>query len=395
MESKKIRKRVLFLIDGAYPPTSGSAVIMDNLLSGLVEYDVILVGEQSYNTKIEEWRSPSYLLYLIKHKFEFGVKGSRFFKWINYFYIKRRVLSIAVKHQVDIIVGVYPNEFYQLIGAQIALKLKKPFYSWFHNTYFDNRVGVLKFFAYFIQDYIFRSSRIIFTMSEGMNEYMSFRYPNYINKFKPLLHSFIIPKISSNMELRRGEKGIIRFLLSGELNHSNIDATSRLCKVIIANPGNELYIYSKTPESEYKKVEIYGKNVFFEKFLPLEEFVSKFELYDILLLPHGFQGKFSKAEYQTIFPTRVIPLLYSKKPILAHSPKNVTLTNFLKKYNCAKVITNTDVVEIKNEIERFVFDINEQKTLVLNAIDTSKLFDIERNVEIFRTCIEDNISEKC
>ena len=96
--------------------------------------------------------------------------------------------------------------------------------------------------------------------------------------------------------------------------------------------------------------------------------------YDACILTHGFTGGYSLEEYQTIFPTRTIPLMISGRPILAHSPENSFLSEFLEKNKVALLLTTTDRAILKSSIIEFLNSEELRTQLVKNSLIVSDYF---------------------
>jgi len=178
-------------------------------------------------------------------------------------------------------------------------------------------------------------------------------------------------------------------MFSGSLNQSCLDASLRLFKLIMANPNYELHVFTKDINL-LDHYNIKGENVTQYGFVPWNEFLSKLPEFDIMLLPHGFEGGQTEAEYRTIFPTRTIPLLYSNRPILAHSPPHAFLTNFLKKHDCAEVVDTKDPQAIQAAIDRLIQNNERSSQLTKNALNTSAFFDIKRTGKKLKEIIFDS-----
>jgi len=359
----------------AFPPTRGSAVIIDNLLKEFNPKSTVLCGEHTFGGELENYDRPKYTFYLLKHPFHTGFKGSRYFKWLAMRSVIDQLKSIVRQHEIEVILGVFPDEFYTFAGSRVAKEFGIPFYSWFHNTYYDNRKGLLKFLAKFIQPRIFGRSEKIFTMSQGMNDFFMEKYPLYKTKFIPLYHGFEVPivTVSRNVDLRSP----VRFLLTGNINKSNADATERIAKAVLKQSStNELHIYGGNKKEEWTAMGISGDRVFVHGFIPLSELTKKFEEYDVMLLPHGFDGNLGTAEYRTIFPTRTIPLLYSGKPILAHVPKNTAIHKMLRESCSAFVIDERSVDTIINGIDELLSSSLLRSRLVENASVACREYDV-------------------
>ena len=105
----------------------------------------------------------------------------------------------------------------------------------------------------------------------------------------------------------------------------------------------------------------------------------------MVLLPHIFQyPAAAHDEYRTIFPTKTIEYLISGRPILAHSPADSFLTQFLKENDCALVVDEPDVGMLRAAIERLRSDNELRDRLVRNALRTARMFQAPHVAAEFR-----------
>lgn len=282
--------------------------------------------------------------------------------------------TLAKAEKCTSILVVFPDEFYMNAAYKVSKKLNLPFYTWFHNTYLDNRTGLLKAVAKRLQPRFFNHARTNFVMSDGMNNYYKKAYPEL--SFTTLTHGFVIPEVEYQPFTPNQET--VRFLFSGSISESCIDATVRQIKTIIKNPNYHVHLFTGNPMSEFEMHGISGDNVHHEGFVTMEELTNAFKKFDIMLLPHGFDGKRTDVEYKTIFPTRTIPILYSNRPIFAHSPKGAFLTDFLRENDCAEIVDEKDENAINEAVNRLLTDDKRREQLVKNALKTAQIFDLRR-----------------
>src|SRR5690606_20293118 len=90
------------------------------------------------------------------------------------------------------------------------------------------------------QSRIFRASKNIYTISEGLNILFQERYPA-IRKFVPLVHTFSEYPNITHLPVQ----GNIKVAFTGNFNQSNLDATKRL--VSILGKMNDVSIHFFTP----------------------------------------------------------------------------------------------------------------------------------------------------
>jgi len=237
----------------------------------------------------------------------------------------------------------------------------------------ENRKGVWKLMAEWLQPQLFAKAKNTFVMSEGMSAELAKIYPS--QNFEPLVHGLNIEEEKLDYS-QRDISGKVKFLYTGTLNQACFDASLRMFKVLMANPDYELYI-STGDEAAFISRGITGDGVIFTPYLPMDEFLEDLKNYDIMLLPHGFTGAFSELEYRTIFPTRTIPLLFSGRPILAHSPSNSFLNKFLEENDCSVLVDEADEQLIENGIQKIISDKVLVERITSNALKAGQQFKVE------------------
>jgi len=367
------KEKIMIITGWVFPGTGGSIAVLNNLLTYFKKDEVILVGRPHVIDNTQKWDSYLPRLYQLKAILPPKGRTNKYRRFIAIPHIIGQLKQIAKEEKCTKIFSVFPDEFLMYAAYRLSKQLDLPFYTWFHNTYLDNRQGFWKKIAARWQPLFFDHATINFVMSEGLRDYYKGIYPTV--NFEPLEHGFVIPKVTHTLVPK--PNGKIKFMFSGSLNASCIDASMRLFRHIIANPNYELHIFTGDP----RFLDIYdikGDNVHLYGFVAWSEFLRMLPQFDIMLLPHGFTGGQSEAEYKTIFPTRTIPLLYSNRPILAHSPPNVFLTEFLRKHDCAEVVDVIDTKTIQKAIDTLIDDDNRRNQLTKNAIKTAAFFDVNR-----------------
>ncbi len=378
-----MNEKLLIVSWAVYPSTTGSAVIVDNIVTAFSDEGVVLFGETVENIRQGKNDKVPSNIYHFDPNIRLMGRGQKYFRWLNFGKMTRFLLDVAQREKCTAVLAIFPDEFYMHAAYRVSQKLGLPFYTWFHNTYLDNRTGTLKTLAKRLQPLFFKAARINFVMSDGMNIYYKEAYSEL--SFTTLTHGFKIPNVS--FEPFEPNKKTTRFLFSGSISESCRDATVRQIKTIIKNPNYHVHLFTGSPMSEFEMHGISGDNVHHEGFVTLEELVQRFEKFDIMLLPHGFDGKRTEVEYKTIFPTRTIPLLYSNRPILAHTPKGVFLTDFLRQHDCAEIVDEKDENAIEEAINRLINDDNRREEVIRNAIRTASLFDINTVGKQLKTAI--------
>jgi glycosyltransferase involved in cell wall biosynthesis len=362
---------------GVYPSTGGSTIILNNIALGFDRSELVIAGQAPKQMPDKKWESFSDIPFYYLDPFPFNIRRpERYVRWLAIGKVSRQVEQIIKKEKITHILSIFPDEYYAYIGYRLSKKLRLPFYFWLHNSYLENRTGALRWLATKLQPRLFAHAQKVFVMSDGLNRDMSKNNPSV--KFETLVHGFDLKRPASIETVSKDKK--IKFLYSGSLNDSCLDASVRMLKVVMKGQNNEIHIYSGNSQV-FRDQGIDGDQITFHDFLPLQDFVGLLYKYDIMLLPHGIDGERSDFEYRTIFPTRTIPLLFSGKPILAHSPKDSFLTEFLVDSDCAYVVTDKSEKKIEEGIEKIITDEVYVDKIVQNAFIASKRFELKGVIE--------------
>lgn len=379
----RLQKKTLVVSWGLPPALAGSSIIISNLAKGFEADEMVLAGEYWPGPTDDHWKEESGktpAIHFIHRQWQ--GKGQKTVRLLLFPIILWRLLRVFRKTKCQQVLAVYPNEIYTFMALIVARWHDVPFYSYFHNTYLDNRSGIKRLFANWLQPKIFRNSRVVFVMSDGMKEVMEREYPN--ERFVSLVHSFHgqIPESQHSMMLTRNLK--IAFI--GNLNDSNKDAFGRVKWLLDEFPDCELTTYSGTPDAVFLSAGISGSRVTHTR-VGFDDLVDALKKHDILFLPHGFEGGMNDIEYATIFPTRTIPYLLAGVPIVAHSPPRAFLTKWLRKHDCAEIVETKEREDLVRAIENLIQSSDRQKMIIRNALEAARQFHISKVSEALCTVI--------
>jgi hypothetical protein len=233
-----------------------------------------------------------------------------------------------------------------------------------------------------LQPRVFSAAETVFVVSEGLKQFYEPLYPT--TDFVPLVHSFNEPL--QEAPAPRELHSPLRLAFVGNLNDSNIDAMRRLAEVANRRSNCCLTIYSGTPEWFFQKVGIAGERFAFRQ-VPFDQLTADLRQHDILMLPHGFSGGLSEAEYRTIFPTRAISCLMVGRPILAHSPPDSYLTRWLREHDCAEIVDIPSTSKLEEALERLAADFARRQVLVHNALVAVRQFEAPRVAATLRNFV--------
>ena len=368
--------KILLVSWSILPYSGGTSVIVENLARNFSKAELIVLGSKQLiqsNVPDRGKNSVEFKYYFSEISF-FG-RGYRYFDWFRNLRMKslvEHIKSIIKTEGIDQVIGVYPNAPYCLAACQAAKQAGIPFSSYFHNTYIEN-TAIKDPNAPKIQAEIFEASEQIFVMSKGMQEYYDQKYQ--LKKFIPLVHTFNeYPPTDICTGVPGTDKEHYKLVAIGNFNESNMDATIRFANAIKDNPKYSLSLYTHVPKLLLQKRGLNPSLIEHKGFVGPDEVHEKLQAYDIAVLTHGFTGGYGKVEYETIFPTRTIPLLLAQKPIIAHSPNGSFLNKFIVENNCTALVAEANEEAIVNKLEEITTNITLQNNLVAAAKKTSEQF---------------------
>lgn len=368
--------KILLVSWSTLPNKGGSSVIVENLAKNFSSSEMIVLGSRTAMPEPPPPRSAdkAQFKYFFSELYFMG-RGYRYFIWFRKWRFKpliQKIKNIIKVENIDYVVGVYPNPFYCHAASIAARELNVPFSSYFHNTYVEN-VAIVDPKATAIQQEIFDASEYIFVMSDGMKKFYEKKYNSY--KFKSLVHTFnAFPSETQLTGIPGADKSVYKLVAIGNFNESNLDATIRLVNAIKNNPKYKLSVYTHVPKLMLQQRGIDVQAIDYQGFVNPDEVHQVLQQYDIAVLTHGFTGGYGEIEYQTIFPTRTIPLLLSGKPIFAHSPPGSFLNDFIHKNKCAELVDVADEKAIINGLDKIANNAEYQKQLIIASKQTAEQF---------------------
>jgi glycosyltransferase involved in cell wall biosynthesis len=372
--------KILLLSWGVPPAVTGAATVVANLAQQFRREDMIVAGEKPHNPPPFSWSNDWPELVYVRYVWPFGWRGYHRWRIIQWPYLFCRCLWLVRRHQIDSIVVVFPDTHFLLAGYLSARLLRRRLFPYFHNTYLENRQGLRRLFARWLQARVFAYAEHVFVMSDGMSELYRERYPQ-VRKQSPLLHSFsetlprldVPPTVGSPM----------RIAVCGNINATCDEAATRLGEAIATCPDTRLSVYGGTTAHHLRAIGLLREGGECGA-VSREELLRRLAGADVLVLPHGFTGSMSAEEYQTIFPTKTIEYLMSGRPILAHTPPGCFLTRFLRENDCALIVDRPDVDALREALERLRTDFSLRSRLAANARRTAERFRAPRVAAEFR-----------
>jgi hypothetical protein len=342
-----------------YPRKGGSSFVTEQLAGNFSSEELFVIGGKDIFLSPTKQRPPnSPRFYYLPSQISIRGRGERFFEFFRYLLFPINLVQsvlIIRKERPDAVVCVFPDAYFCWLGLICSRLMKKTYFTYFHNTYKENRTGLDLWMADKIQHKFFSASRLIFVMSDGLKRFYERTYPS-IRKFKTLPHTFR----EWPEKINGGEPGrsIHEFNLAftGNFNDSNMESTTRVVNALKKYPYIRMNFYTPVPKTLLKLRGLDVNAINYVGYLPDKDYRRMLSKNDVMILTHGFTGGYSAVEYETIFPTRTIELLLTDKPIFAHAPKTSFLAEYLVTNDCAVVVTDADEELIRRELLTFLQD---------------------------------------
>jgi len=363
--------RILMLSTFLPPERTGSAIIVGNLLKSANKGELLGAGCCPPGT-------PRQFEFEGARIWRIGTTISRPARMLTLIwflelplYVLRTVRLIKTQQCTAVIV-VYPMGRHLAAGCLAAQWAGVPFFPYFHNTWIENRKGFFSPFRRRVQRWIFRHAAHVFVMSDGLKELFARNYPDC--SFSSLVHTFCdpIPAYAPPPSFRTP----CRLAIQGSIGDACLEATVRIYKAVCSREDLLLTYITRTTENRLREHGIWGANTRCDNVAP-EDVVKRLAEEDILLLPHGFTGSFAPEEYQTIFPTRTIECLLSRRPIILHAPADCFLTRFFREHQCGEIVDEPNGQKVLDCVDALRANPARCAELVRNALQAARLFHCE------------------
>jgi glycosyltransferase involved in cell wall biosynthesis len=376
----KLRDRMLIVTPVVPPVPTAGAFVVKGLLSRFDPDEVVLAARRwDQNPPDQTHASSGHPIHFLGGEWQGPKRGKRFVAWLKWLLLpgmSRRLVRLARAMQCGAVLGIFPDELSLCAGLRVARRLGVPFFPYFHNTYCENRRGLSRLLATWIQNRVFRHAQVVFVMSDGMREEWQSLYRHV--RFESLVHTFDEP-IAAPPPLPAIVGPTVRLGYLGLISEANLDALKRICQVVNSADHLSLNIYSGASDWQLEHNGLTGERIRHTQ--PSDaELLEALRSNDILILPHGLTGGLAEIEYRTIFPTRTIPYLLSGRPILAHSARGSFLSRWLRDNDCAELVEDPDPQALLSAIDRLSHDQPRREQLVQNALAAAEQFRADRVV---------------
>ncbi|MBE2270380.1 MAG: hypothetical protein IAE80_19245, partial [Anaerolinea sp.] len=119
--------------------------------------------------------------------------------------------------------------------------------------------------------------------------------------------------------------------------------------------------------------------------------IEKLREADVLLLLHGFTDTNTELEIRTIFPTKTIEYMLSGRPIIALLPGDCFLAEFLRRHDCAVLVTENDAEQLTAAIREVQANTALRERLVRNALCVVQQFSAPHVAAVLRSVMSEYV----
>jgi glycosyltransferase involved in cell wall biosynthesis len=363
--------------------SSGTSIIVRRLLENFGPEEVVLIGRNPDASLRVGDRPPRYPMIRIP-SLPPGIRGERYWRLLSTMPGVLTGLRAIRRYRPTSILAVFPYESSLLTGYWLHLLTGLPLLSYFCDLYREDvRIGWEAPLAAWLQPRVFRASRRLLVISEGMREYYRDRYG---------LDAVCVPVCINNPIPRPEPAGppsrpfIVGY--SGNINTARLSSLRALVRAIGGDSCYEMrYFTPQSPES-LRTLGVWAPNATATFVKDEADLVRLLGQCDVLFLPLTFEvGDQSQDQLATCFGTKSSEYLVGRKPILLHCPGDYFMARFYKRWDCGLVVDDPDTSALRSGLERLRMDAPLRDRLVRNALRAAHEFEGPRVASAVRSLL--------
>ncbi len=367
------------VISRSLPPSStGQAIILFRILSGIDPKRYILVSQDDYssmglgnnlNMRLESRYYRYYKELFVGNFSELGLIYIAFQKIFNIFYRFFFLLNLVEKEELQLIIACTGGSMDILIGYLVSNIARIRFIPYIFDDYNYDRVLLpLRFLLRIGTRFIFNNSeKLILTNEYLLNQYKTEYHVDSIVIHNPYNQNCCISKVPWPLTFPK-----IRIVYTGSIYDAHYSAVKNLLYALdtLNNPNIIFEIYTPQTRTLLEQHDIIGDYRIYPVVNTTE--INKIQqLADILFLPLSFTFSIHRI-IRTSSPGKMAEYLASNRPILVHSPKDLYISWYFKNYGAGWVVDKPDPILLCTTIEQIINDPILRKIRCLNALDCVK-----------------------
>src|SRR5262245_26820793 len=377
-----IHEPLLAVVSSSFPPqVSGSAILLNNLLSGFEGRKVVVAGFDPYSKVDSSFANQYNTQSLCVPRLLPGVNTQLRLKFprVAIRFLELEIGRILRHQRPDVVLAAYPYDTYLVAAFLAAKRLHMPFYAHMHDLWIENtKAGTpLGDFARKWESTILREATRVLCMTEAMQDHYQRKYG---------IRSDFLPHTISQRDLLSAPTGILTsqtakptVLFVGTVSPPmNLDALKILTAAAEHLPPEYEMIFC-TPSSiaSLRDMGISTKRLQI-KYLSRSEVQALQSRVNILIAPLSHKDC-SADEVRTVFSTKLLEYLLSGRPIIVSGPENCYHVRSARNGNWAYVVTEDNPVTLAKAIVEVIENDRLSSRLVQGALKEAKA----RNAKYF------------
>ena len=295
--------------------------------------------------------------------------------------ILKKGINIVVKENITKIVSISDNGLC-IIGGYLLAQLKHiGYFVYLFDIWSDGYLKPIdKIIAKLLERHIFKRATNIFTVGDGISQYIDKRYNIKGITVNNVYDSNNVPALRKG--IRHDDNSLFRIIYCGSVYWPQVDSIISLIHAInvIENIVLDMYV-NQTIDNLYKIDDSFkNSKVCIKSYISSEKLYTIIPSYDLAFLPlYNYKGK-GRTVINTAQPGKLADYLISGIPILIHAPKDSFISRYGKEYNFAYIINDKNqesFVKIIKYIRRYP---EESKIKIKNALKiATKFHDPQKN----------------
>lgn len=369
---------LLAVVSASFPPqVSGSAILLNNLLSGFEGRKIVIAGFDTYS-KVDTT--------FANHYDTISLYVPRLFSRVNtqlrvkipslaYRALEFEIRRILKLQRPHVVLAAYPYDTYLVATFLAAKSFNTPFYAYMHDLWIENttRGTPLGDFARKWERRILKEATRVICMTEAMQDHYERKYG---------IRGDLLPHAISQRDLLSAPSGILpsqtakpTVLFVGTVSPPmNLDALKTLASAAeLLPPEYEMIFCTPSSIASLRDMGISTKRLQIE-YLSRPEVKALQSRVNILIAPLSHKNC-SSDEVRTVFSTKLLEYLVSGRPIIIFGPAGCYHVDSARNGNWAYVVTEDNPAALAKAIVEVTKNDRLSSRLVHGALKEAKARD--------------------
>lgn len=368
------------IITWSYVQTTGSAVVMRNLLS---RFD-----PASYTLVVSDMRGPALVEpdpRIAVHPFDVTIPDFVPGRWEHLWqqhqpFVRSRVKRLVKSLSPAVIVGLYPDLEFLQFAQRTARDLRIPWIAYLHNGIVD-AMERTKYggWAKRLQPKVLSEASGLMAVDNLAKHYTD-TY-GIVCKSMPIAYPEPIPDdLIAAQDMRK------EAFWGGGIYEINARGLKRLLTAL-EEVKCPLALRTVSTDDTLQRYDITGGYVRREEMTDRPDYLEALRRRGVLVsaLDWPDESGICEEELTTMFPTKVTEYLPAASPILVHCPEHYFLAQFFREHKCGLVVSDRDPKALTDAIRRLLEGGEEVLEMRRNALAAARLFAIDRIAGSFQS----------